>query len=322
VIGMKLRKGDEVIAIDVADDEADLGAALIDLRPTTGTLANGVSPIMGTATGALVSGVLVQYLPSPTHLVFVALLVAFVIETVAVVLMPETSSPKAGALASLRPQLGLPRVARARMLVAIPALVAVWSLAGFYASLGPKLVLTLSGSGSFVLGSLSLAVLAGVAALTVLLVRNVDPRRVLLLGALALVVGAGAAWLAVNAGSTIGFFIATTVAGVGFGAGFQGGLRTVLPLARPHERAGVLSAIYIVSYLAFGLPAVGAGFLVEHVGVLSTARDYAAVAMVLAALALLGLLSRREERVLTEVMEGTAPEPRAAVRTGTPIAAR
>jgi predicted MFS family arabinose efflux permease len=240
----------------------------------------------------------VQYLPSPTHLVFLALLVAFVIETVAVVLMPETSTPKAGALASLRPQLGLPPAARAPMLAAIPALIAVWSLAGFYGSLGPILVHLLSGSSSFVLGGLSLFVLAAPAAVTVHVVRNVAARRVMVFGAIALILGVGVTLLAIEAGSTVGFFAGTAIAGVGFGGGFQGGLRTVLPLAAPHERAGVLSTIYIVSYLAMGLPAVAAGFLVEHGGVLTTAREYAAVVMVLAALALLGLVSgRRTEKI-------------------------
>jgi predicted MFS family arabinose efflux permease len=270
-----------------------LGAGLLDIDRVKGTVANGVAPVAGTATGALLSGALVQYLPAPTRLVFLALLVAFVIETVAVVLMPETSTPKAGALASLRPQLGLPAAARAPMLAAIPALIAVWSLAGFYGSLGPILVHLLSGSSSFVLGGLSLFVLAAPAAVTVHVVRNVAARRVMVFGAIALIVGVGVTLLAIEAGSTVGFFAGTAIAGVGFGGGFQGGLRTVLPLAAPHERAGVLSTIYIVSYLAMGLPAVAAGFLVEHGGVLATAREYAAVVMVLAALALLGLVSGR-----------------------------
>jgi MFS family permease len=270
-----------------------LGAGLLDINKATGTVANGVAPITGTASGALVSGILVQYLPSPTHLIFVVLLVAFAIETIGVVLMPESSTPKPGALASLRPQLAMPRVARGPMLVAVPALVAVWSLAGLYGSLGPILVQRLSGSDSFVLGGLSLFVLAGAGALTVLVVRGFEPRRVMLSGLVTLLIGVGATLLAVDADSTVGFFVGTAIAGVGFGAGFQGGLRTVLPLAAPHERAGVLSTIYVVSYLAMGLPAVGAGVLAEHVGVLTSAREYAVVVMGLAALALFGLVVRR-----------------------------
>jgi hypothetical protein len=51
----------------------------------------------------------------------------------------------------------------------------------------------------------------------------------------------------------------------------------------------VLSVVYVVSYLAFGVPAVIAGFLVVHEGsVLATAQQYGAAVMALAALALIG----------------------------------
>jgi len=38
----------------------------------------------------------------------------------------------------------------------------------------------------------------------------------------------------------------------------------VVPLAATHERGGVLSILYVVSYLAMGLPAVVTGFFVVH----------------------------------------------------------
>jgi len=84
-----------------------------------------------------------------------------------------------------------------------------------------------------------------------------------------------------------------------FGAGFQGAIRTIVPLAAPHERAGVLSIVYVISYLAMGLPAVIAGFLVVDVdGLVPTARGYSIAVMALAALALLGLIrpARRTDR--------------------------
>ena len=46
------------------------------------------------------------------------------------------------------------------------------------------------------------------------------------------------------------------MAGIGFGAGFQGGIRLVAPLAHPDQRAGVLSVLFTVSYLGLGVPAV------------------------------------------------------------------
>jgi predicted MFS family arabinose efflux permease len=262
-----------------------LGAGLLDIDRAKGTIANGVGAVSGTASGALGSALLVQFLPEPTHLVYLVLIGIFALQGVGVVLMRETATPKAGALASLRPQLAVPRAARRPLVFVAPALVAVWALAGFYGSLGPTLVHVVTGSNSVVLGGLSLFVLAASAAVTLFLIRSISARAVMLLGTSSLVIGVGITLLAINHASAVGFFVGTAIAGVGFGAGFQGALRSVLPLAALHQRAGVLSAIYVVCYLAMGLPAVGAGFLVEHLGLLTTAREYGVVVIVLAALA-------------------------------------
>lgn len=262
---------------------------LLDLNRTRGTVANGVGSIAGTAIGAIGSGLLVQFLPAPTHLIYLTLLGMLVLQAIGVTLMPESSARAAGALASLRP-------ARRPLLLAVPALVAVWSLAGFYGSLGPSLVRGVVGSNAVVLGGLGLFVLAASGALTVLFVHAAEPRTVVLIGSAALIAGVGTTLLAIAATSTVAFFVGTAVAGVGFGAAFQGSLRSVLPFAAAHQRAGVLSTIYVVCYLAMGLPAVVAGFVVvDGAGVLITARGYGIIVMALAALAMLGALTRREE---------------------------
>jgi MFS family permease len=267
-----------------------VGAGMLDLDKAKGTMANAVAPVTGTATGALVSGLLVQFLPAPTHLVYLVLLGIFILQALGVALMSETSTSEAGALASLRPEVRVPPAVRRPLLVAIPALVAVWALGGFYASLGPDLVRQVVGSSSPVLGGLALFVLAACGALAVLFFRATPPRTVMFIGTLGLVVGVGLTLLAVALTSAVPFFIGTAVGGVGFGAGFQGAIRTVLPLAAPHERSGVLSTVWIVSYLALGLPAIVAGFLVVHGGgFLSTTRQYGVAVIVLAVLALAGL---------------------------------
>jgi hypothetical protein len=239
----------------------------------------------------------VQYLPDPAHLVYLILLGIFVVQWAGVALMAESATPKPGALATLRPRLSVPAAVRGPMLAAVPALIAVWSLGSFYGSLGPALIGQLAGSQSAVLGGLALAMLAGPAAVTVLALRAAPPRLIMLLGMTSLLAGVGITLLAITVSSVAVFLLGTAVAGVGFGAGFQGAIRTVLPLAAAHERAGVLSTIYVVSYLALGLPGVIAGYLVVHGGgPLASAREYAVAVMVLAALAIAGLARRSRSR--------------------------
>ena len=203
--------------------------------------------------------------------------------------MSETISPRAGALASLRPQFSVPPAVRGPLLVAIPVLMAVWSLAGLYASLVPALVHSVFGWDASLKGGLALFMLAGSGAAAVLLLRRLQAEAMLALGSAALLAGSAVTVAALAGQSAIGFLAGTVVAGVGFGVGFQGAMRTVIPLARPHERAGVLSVVLVVSYLAMGVPAIVAGFVVVHThNLAATAEGFGVYVALLTALALAG----------------------------------
>jgi hypothetical protein len=144
------------------------------------------------------------------------------------------------------------------------------------------------------LGGLVLFVLAGSGALTVFYLRAHEARVLMRLGTAALVAGVALTVMAITGNSLAWFFAGTAIAGMGFGAGFQGAIRSVVSLAKAHERAGVLSVLYVVAYLSMGIPAVLGGFRVVHGGGLfATAREYGFVVMALAAVALLGTLVPR-----------------------------
>ena len=271
-----------------------VGAGMLDLDRRRGAVANSFAPGVGTASGALVSALAVQYLPDPTHLIYLVLLGVFGVQAAGVLAMRETAPGRPGALRSLVPDIRLPAALRGEVAIAAPVLFAVWALAGFYGSLGPALTATLLHSASVVYGGLSLFILAGVAAGSVLAFNRAEPQRVLYLSIGALVAGVAVTLAAASADSAAGFFTGTAIAGIGFGGGFQGGIRLVLPLADERERAGVLSLLYIVSYLGLGVPAVVGGVLVTEVnGLLETAREYGSAVILLALLALAGLLLRR-----------------------------
>ncbi len=272
---------------------AAVGAGMMDIDKARGAVANAVAPASGTALGAVLAGLMVHYLPAPTHLIYLLLAAIFVAQVIGVVLMSESMPPRAGALASLRPQFSLPPATRQPILVAAPVLIAVWALAGFYGSLAPALVRSSFGLDSSLLGGIALFVLAGSGGISVLLTQRLEPRTLMIYGATVLFAGVGLAVSSLSYHSATAFFLGTALAGSGFGTGFQGAIKTVVPLAAPQERGGVLSVIFVVSYLAMGLPAVIAGYFVARQGDLFlTAREFGAVVMVLAALALIGTLRR------------------------------
>lgn len=275
---------------------AVLGAALLDTDRQQGPLVNSVAPLLGMACGAMGSSVLVEFAPLPTQLIYWVLLILMLLQALYVWRLPETVSRIPGALASLRPTLHVPPQARRALWLSLPVDVAVWAMGGFYLSLAPSLVRAATGSTSNLIGGGLVAVLTLSGALMIFTLRNHPADKVLRLGAGLLAVGVTLILAAVHSASLPLFFVATLIAGSGFGAGFLGALRSVVPLALPHERAGLMSAFYVLSYLAFCLPSLLAGNLIRSFGLIATTDGYGAVLILLSVGALIGLLLQDSAR--------------------------
>jgi hypothetical protein len=201
----------------------------------------------------------------------------------------------------------MPDATRAPLRTAIPILVAGWALAGFYASLGPGLVHQVFGVDASLGGGFALFLLAGSAGIAVLVLRGLAAQRLMLFGATALAAGMAGVLVALASHSGAAFLVAAVLAGIGFGTGFQGGVRSVVEAATPAQRAGVLSVVFLVSYVAMGLPAVIAGGIAAHTGNLpATGLGLATVVLVLALVALRGLrapVSSPVSRSIARVLE-------------------
>lgn len=271
---------------------AVLGAALLDTDRQQGPLVNSVAPLLGMACGAMGSSLLVEFAPLPTQLIYWALFALMLVQSLYVWQLPESVSRMPGALASLWPTLHVPTQARRALWLSLPVDIAVWAMGGFYLSLAPSLVRAATGSTSNLIGGGLVAVLTLSGAVMIFSLRNRPADKVLRLGAGLLATGVALILGAVHSASLPLFFLATLVAGSGFGAGFLGAVRSVVPLALPHERAGLMSAFYVLSYLAFCLPALLAGNLTRSFGLIATTDGYGAVLIVLALGALIGLMKQ------------------------------
>ncbi|MDB5775203.1 MAG: transporter [Herbaspirillum sp.] len=277
-----------------------LGAAILDSTSTRGSLVNTLSTLFGTGVGALGASMLVHYAPAPMRLVYVVLIALFVLQAVFVLLLPETVSRLPGTLASLVPRVRVPRAARGAMLRIAPVTVAVWALGGFYLSLGPTLARAVTGSDDATMGGWVVFALMTGGLVAVLLLRTLGTLRLLITGATALASGLLVTLAGVHADSVSMFFVGTSAAGIGFGSAFQGALRSVLPLAEAHERAGLMAAFYVLSYLAFSIPAIIAGTMVHVIGLRLTTDIYGLTLVVLAALTLLASGLGRDARMASE----------------------
>jgi hypothetical protein len=103
----------------------------------------------------------------------------------------------------------------------------------------------------------------------------------------AILAGVVVAAAAIAAGLLPLLFVGVTVAGAGFGAGFSSILRLLAPLAPNDQRAELFAGVFLVSYLAYGLPALAAGELIGLIGLLPTVLGYSAAIAIASVAALL-----------------------------------
>ncbi len=273
-----------------------LGASLLDLqhpdRPH-GAFINSASPGLGLSIGAAGAGLLVQTIASPAEWAFGALAVVFVFAALGAFVLPESSPRLPGAAASLRPRVHVPPAHRRAFVVAVPLLVACWSLGGLYASLGPSLVADVFGIDNHLVGGLLILALNGTGVLGSLALRTAPSERAMVLGALVVAAGVTGTLGALLATSAPLLFASAVVTGFGFGAAFLGAVATITLGVDAGHRAGLLAAVFVVGYLAFSLPAIAAGISAGDVGLTRTTEIYGVTVVVLALLAVAGLMRAR-----------------------------
>jgi MFS family permease len=272
-----------------------VGAYVVDLRrPGTTFLASLVasaSPTLGVGLGAVGSGLLVDYAPWPRHLAYVVTAAVLLLCLCGVLLSRETVALPRGlvdwrqARGSLRPRLAVPARKRRMFLGVIGAFLASWTLGGLYQSLGPSFATELLHRDEHLYAGLVVASVLATTATGGPLTSRMAPRTGTLAGLALLCAGMVAILLTLRYEQPVLFLAASVAAGAGFGAATTGSMRSLLRDAHSTEVAGLLAAVYLVSYLGAAVPAFFGGRLVEPLGLLHTAYAYGALVVALAVVA-------------------------------------
>jgi MFS family permease len=275
-----------------------LSAALVDLQPSrrAGALAASAAPITGLAFGVAVSALLVQYAPTPRRLVYeviAAALVLLIAGTISVV--PETS-PRSGFrsvthLASvLTPRVSVPREVRSEFAAGVPALIATWALGGLNLSLGSSIITARLGIANHAAGG---ALLSGFFFAAAAAAPLASARRPLRLPASYACLAAGLVLqLAGSLTRSVPAYAAgLLIAGVGFSTAYAGVMASLAHVPA-HGRGRLFAALYVVSYLAFSLPALVGGMAADSYGLGDTATWYTVFVLGMVAVAAMRLRPR------------------------------
>ena len=249
------------------------GAALLDLHPRRDSgavgLANGVASTGGIGLGVLVSALIVEALPAPRVLPYVAAFVLLAIAFLGALAMPEPVKSRSRLrLAPQRPH--VPTVARPAFMLAGLGVMSSWSIAGLFLALGPQLSAVLFHSSDPLVDGASVFALAAPGSLAQIAFRRITPWNGAASGSLVLAAGVLSIVAATAVGSGTLYLAGSAVAGAGFGVAFLGALRALSASIPAEHRGQVMSAFYIVAYCSLSLPAILAGALDTPLGVKPT----------------------------------------------------
>jgi MFS family permease len=269
---------------------AALGAVtsgLLDLAPERrrhlGPLLNGVAPAVGIGAGAAISGLLVQFAPAPTKLIYAILGVCFLSLAIAVAarVLPVPRPPAVEL--SFRLRVHIPPEARRTVALLIPGVVASAALGGFYNSLSGSVTTDVLGAHSKAITGLVILVLQAFAVIaSTLAPARISPRRFVYIGSTLLAVGVAGLTASLLVRSLPVFVAATALAGAGYGIQYLGAVRTVATIAPVGQRAEPLAALNVVNYLSLAIPSIVAGEAATAAGLRPTAVGFCLILVVLA----------------------------------------
>ena len=282
------------------------GAAPGELHPRrdarVGALVNSSTLNFGIAAGVLLAGAVATWSPAPLVHPYLVIAVASAVLLVAVpVVVPETAGfGPAGLRDAVRPQrISVPPSIRPTFALASVCVLVSWSVGGVFLGLGGALTREMVGRSDYLLTGLVVAFLQGAAALAQLgwnlRAGSWSWRSGVTVGVVTLIAGLVAASLAVEAGSIVGLTAAAAVVGIGMGLLFLMGSVLAARDVPDGVRGEVISAFFVVAYVALGIPAVLAAFLAEIIG-LGAAYHLLAAAVGLTAVGALITVKRSVSR--------------------------
>ncbi|MET9227600.1 MFS transporter [Lentzea sp. NPDC003310] len=245
--------------------------------------------IGGLGVGALVSGALAQYAPSPLSTPYVVLAVLLVVSVAAVALTPETVDRRR---VPYRPQrISADHGDRRGYLAAGAGAFASFAVFGVFTSVAPGFVAGELHHPSRLLAGLVVFLVFGGAAVaqTVTGGLSAGVRRALGLGGQA--VGVVLVVASMYAVSFPVFLVGGALAGIGAGVQFKASIGAVAATAASARRGEALATLFFVAYLGLSVPSLSIGLASRYLAPVSVMTWFAGVLLVL--LAGVAALSRR-----------------------------
>lgn len=272
-------------------------ATLVNLAPQhrqgmASMIASGVN-MLGLGLGPLLAGFLAQYFAYPMRFVFVVDFVILIPAFIAIWFMLEPVKVRKKATFRIQ-KLRVPPEVRATFIRAVIPVFAGFSMLGLFTAVSPTFLQeVLHFDNQAILGGI---VFSGFCASAIgqLLLTNTSDRVVLVIGSVVLMIGITFVGFALHLRSLIILLIGAIVSGIGQAFSFRAGLASVNAKTSAGDRGEVSSSFFTIAYIALSIPVVGVGLLAKWIGIQMAGIVFSIVIALLALIALVLLLLRRD----------------------------
>ena len=265
------------IGIGAGTGTAWLAELIAEENKSRATVIATSANFVGLGIGALMSGVLADWISSPLRLPFIVYLAVLVPMSALVWFSHETVSDPVQTIEriSLRPQLSVPAEIRAQFVAPAVTGFGAMALVGFYAALAPSLLAEHLHETSHAAAGAVFLELAAVVAASIVATPSLSSRAAML-WALGLMLPSVALLVSAQIVASMAIMIVATAAcGIAAGLGYRGSLQVVNQIAPEHRRAEVVSSYFVCGFSGNALPVIG-------VGVISTLASSTAASLVFA----------------------------------------
>jgi MFS family permease len=272
-------------------------ATLVNLAPhdkqaRASMIASGVN-MLGLGFGPLLAGILAQYLFHPIRLVFVVDIAILIPAFIAIWFMPEPVKVKQKTKLKIQ-KLRVPSEVRATFIRAVIPVFAGFSMLGLFSSVSSSFMQdVLQVENKAILGVVVFLMFCA-SAMGQLLFKHTPDRTVLTLGSAILIIGIIFVGTALQTRSLTILIIGAIISGLGQAFSFRAGLSSINAKTPAEERGKVTSSFFTIAYIALSIPVVGVGMLTKWTGIQVAGIIFSIVTAILALIALILLLTRRE----------------------------
>jgi predicted MFS family arabinose efflux permease len=226
------------------------------------------------ASGVLLSGILVEYAPLPTDLIYLVLIGASLLGIGLLSTTPETVARPAVRSALRIQRISVPKEIRRPFWVAAGAVAACYAIYGYFAAIAPTFLRVSLGVVNRADSAGVIAIMFGLAAIIQLGLGEVRDRRGLLIG-LPLIFGATIILtVSVPLTSLAVLGVGAAALGIGVGYAYMGAVTLADRVSPTELRGEILSAFYVVGYLALAVPTIGIGETAVQLGLSAAAITF------------------------------------------------